>query len=137
LRRDDFCAGLLLAEGPTVDAALTGVTAGWTAIARVGTLGAPPIGNLTANGFYQQKTTSSGVTLAGTATTARDWIGLIAAFRPVVHECVDKFGSSIKAGDLVDYEGSSDTVDTVYPLRNVVDLATAGQVSAVECEVHN
>ena len=137
LRRDNFCAGILLAEGPTNDAVLTGITAGWTTGLRIGTAGLPQISNLTANEFYQQKTTCVGVTLAGTATTARDWIGLIAAFRIVEHSCIDFYGSVIEDGDLVNYKGTSYTVNEVHPRQNAVTLSTVGRVSAVECEALN
>ena len=137
LRRDNFCAGLLLAEGPTNDAVLTSITSGWTTGRRVGTVGIPPISNLTMNEFYQQCSTSSGVTLAGTATTARDWIGLIASFKLAQHYCVDYYGSIIEAGDNVSYNDTEYVVSNVYPNRNVIDLPTIGFVSAVECEVLN
>ena len=137
LRRDDFCIGLLLAEGGTPDTAPTGITSGWTTGTRVGTSGTPPVSNLTANWYYQQTTDCTGVSLAGTAATARDWIGLIAAYRPVIFQCSDVNGSAIEAGDSVKYQGTSYTVNTVYPKQNIIDIGAIGRVSAVECEVLN
>ena len=139
LRRDDFCVGLLLAEGPTTDSAPTSVTAGWTTGTRVGTAGAPPVGNLTANWYHQQATDCTGVTLAGTAATARDWIGLISAYRPAELHCVDYYGSQIEAGDTVEYlpDNTTYTVNTVFPKQNSIDIGAIGRVSAVDCEVLN
>lgn len=137
LRRDNFCDGMLLAEGPTNDAVLTGVASEWTLGPRVGTVGVPPISNLTMNTWHQQCADCAGVTLSGTATTARDWIGLIASFKVAQQYCIDISGSVIEVGDVVDYQGVEEIVSAVYPNRNVIDLPIAGTVSAVECEVVN
>jgi hypothetical protein len=135
LYRDDFCVGVLVAEGGTPDAAPTGITAGWSTGTRVGTAGPPPVSNLTINQYYRQLSNSAGVSLAGSAADARDWVCLLGAFKLVRQHCVDYWGSIVDLGATVDYKGSLYVVVDVFPRRNVLELETVGRVSAVECEV--
>lgn len=133
LRRDDFMFGYLVAEGgtpdtaPTVSTMLTGQ--------RSGTAGPPPVTNVTVNEYYLQCTTSNGVTLSGTLADARNWCNVLIAFKVAAEYCVDYWRSPIEAGDVVRYGGTTHTVNSTIPERNVVDIGTIGKVNASECEV--
>lgn len=109
---NDFAFGVLVSIGPSSDTAPT-LAAGWTAGQRAGTVGVPPVSNITILEGYQQLTAFSAITLSGTGATARDWASVVVAYRPIGELiAVDSEGTELLVGDTVDYEGTESTISS-------------------------
>jgi len=106
---DDFAIAILCSEGPSSDTAPT--VSGWTAGQRDGTVGVPPISNITVAEFYKQiSNDNSAITCAGTGATARDWASCVVAFREILSSVpIDVNGAEILVGDTVVYGLSAQT----------------------------
>lgn len=128
LRRDDFITGVLVSEGPSSDTAPT--VTGWTAGQSVGTVGSPPVSNLTMREYSQQATTAAGVTLNGTGATSRDWTNIVVALKPVDDKSFDYNLNAIEVGDTVLHNGVEETVVAQVPNFNKVELSVSGVVPA-------
>lgn len=133
---NEFALVAACSRGPSSDTAPTAT--GWTAGQRDGTVGAPPVSNITLAEFYQWPTDKTALTFSGTGATSSDWAVCLATFRDIIEAPVlDKFGSEIVAGDTVEYKGSTFTVSSVISYREAVLLSDGNQVHAYETEVKN
>ena len=134
---NDFAIGILCAEGPSSDTAPT--ASGWTAGQSDGTLGAPPISNITIHEFYKQISgDDSAVTLSGTGATARDWANCVVAYREIAGLApFDSSGAELLVGDTVDFEGSESTISSFTTEQGipaiVCVLADGRQVFSYYC----
>ncbi len=130
---DGFAFGLLVSEGPDSDTAPT-LSGSWTAGQRDGTVGAPPVSNVTILEAYQQLSTKDTVSLSGTGATSRDWASLVVVFRPIKRVALDAHGAEIEVGDTFVYQGEEKVVDQIFhelPARFIITVA--GQLVGYEC----
>ena len=111
---NDFCIGILVSEGPSSDTAPT-LSGGFTAGQRVGTVGAPPVSNVTLlEGYKQLSSDSTGQTLSGTGATSADWVNVLITYRPIkAYIPLDQNGTELVVGDTVSFEGSNSTISSI------------------------
>lgn len=109
---NDFAVSILCARGPSNDTAPS--VSGWTAGQTDGTVGVPPVSNITIHELYQQLTKDySAVTCTGSGADERDWVSCIVAFRGLeVLPTLDSNGDELLVGDTVTFEGDESTISS-------------------------
>lgn len=127
---DNFAVGLLCSRGPSGDTAPT--VSGWTVGQRDGTLGTPPVSNITVAEFYKATAgDKSALTCAGTGATARDWACCLVSWREIsVVPPIDANGVEIVVGDTVEYGDGLGT-------STASSLSRPGRGPFVKCTLAN
>jgi len=106
---NDFAIGILASEGPNSDVAPT-LSNSFTAGQRVGTVGAPPVSNITILEGFKQLTDATAQTLTGTGATARDWANVLITYRPIKQGIpLDNNGVEILVDDTVTWDNGVST----------------------------
>lgn len=77
---DEFLFGICVSEGPSSDAIGT-VQNSFTSGQRAGTVGAPPVSNITIHEIYKITTATESAQAAKTGATSRNWATILATFR--------------------------------------------------------
>ena len=111
---DCFHLAGMIHEGPDSDAVLTPPT-DWNTGQRDGTVGAPPISNVTAAEFWKIGRCIDPEEMDATGTETRDWCNVLATFKPLpVYPFIDGDGTEIEVGDTVEYNATNYTVNALY-----------------------
>ena len=118
---DGYGFGLLVMEGPSSDIApsVSASPTDWLVGQTDGTVGPPPISNITIYEFYKQLDSANALTLSTSAGASpevpRDWANILVGYR-VIRDTVpiDVNGSEILVGDTVKYniDGATSTVSS-------------------------
>lgn len=93
---DEVLYGVFGSEGPGSDTVGT-VQNSWTSGQRAGTVGAPPVSNITAHEAYKIVTATESAQASKTGATARNFSTVMATFRPV-----DLSGKGVSQTDIDD-----------------------------------